>query len=340
MRGSLLVWAGFAILSAAVSSSKDAPFRVESARVICQLTGTGAAGIKGQDSAIIVPFRRKVLFFFGDTTLLSSGMIPNSRAETRDRDGSDCLSLDYTTDEKGIVREVLSQQGEEATVWLHTVFPVDSRIYAFYYTVAPGWPAPPGTFGTGLAVSEDEGRSFRRTTLVFPKESLFSETVYGLVKSPYLYLIPRKGDVDFGSVYLARVRLRDLLKREAYQVWDGASWTIEEKKAAPLFKNASALSIQWNSYLKKWLAVYTAALSEQGLLSQLEARVADHLTGPWSEPVVLYKCPKEPKREWGSCYNAHHNAVFDRNGGRTIYVTATDWMPYNVFLYEFTLSTR
>ncbi len=314
------------------------PFRVESARVVCQLTGNGAAGIKGQDAAVILPFQGKVLFFFGDTTLLSGGMLPNSRAETRDREGSDCLALDYTTNPEGVAREVLSRQGEEATVWLHSVFPVGSRVYAYYYTVAPGWPAPPATFGTGLAVSEDGGRSFVRTPLLFPKDSVFSETVYAVPRPPYLFLVLRKGDVRFGTLYLARVRLREILRKEAYQVWAGASWSASEREAAPLFENAGAPSIQWNPYLRKWLAVYTAVLSEQGLLSQLEARVADELTGPWSAPAILYRCPNEPKREWGSCYNAHHNAVFDRNGGRTIYVTATDWLPYNVYLYEFTLA--
>ncbi|MHA2620952.1 MAG: DUF4185 domain-containing protein [bacterium JZ-2024 1] len=315
-------------------------FEVESARVVCPLTGTGQAGVKGQDSAIIVPFRGKTLFFFGDTTLVSGGMIPNSRAETGDGDASDCLTLEYTLDDKGMVREVLSREGKEATVWIHSVFTVGSRMYAFYYTVAPGWPAPPASYGTGMAVSEDGGRSFRRTHLIFPKESLYSETVYALLRSPFVYLVLRKGDKGFGSLYLARVPQSGITDKSAYRVWDGKSWVPTEERATPLFDNAGAPSIQWNPYLGKWLAVYTAVLSEQGLLSQIEARVSDDLTGPWSPPAILYRCPNEPKREWGSCYNAHHNAIFDRNGGRTIYVTATDWLPYNVYLYEFILSKQ
>jgi hypothetical protein len=327
----------FAVAAMGAATSRD-PLRVASSRVVCRLTGHGEAGIKGQDSAVILPFRGKTLLFFGDTTLTAGGMISNSRAETADRDASDCLGLVFLTGDDGVAREPLPKQGEEATVWLLSVFAAGRKVYGFYYTVAPGWPAPPATFGTGLAVSEDSGRSFHRTSLLFPKESLFSEAVYALPRPPFLYLVLRKGDVGYGTIYLARVGLTGILDKSAYRVWDGRGWSPEEKTAKPLFANAGAPTIQWNPYLRKWLGVYTAVLSEQGLLSQLEARTADTLTGPWSAPVVLYKCPKEPPREWGSCYNAHHSAVFDRDRGRTIYVTATDWLPYNVSLYEFALS--
>lgn len=312
--------------------------RVQSARVVCTLTGKGDAGIKGQDAALILPFQGKVLFIFGDTTLLKGGMIPNSRAETADVNAEDCISLNYLTGDDGVAREPLPKQGKEATVWIHSLFSIGRRVYGFYYTVAPGWPSPPATFGTGLAVSEDAARSFRRTSLLFLPDSLFSEIVYALPQPPFLYLFLRKGDVDFGSIYLARVRLSEVLNKSAYRIWDGSGWTRNEKTARSLFTNAGAPTVQWNPYLRKWLAVYTASLSDQGLLSQIEARTADDLSGPWSPPVVLYKCPNQPKREWGSCYNAHHNAVYDRDHGRIIYVTATDWLPYNVLLYEFVLS--
>jgi len=313
------------------------PLQVSSSRLVCQLTGRGKAEILGQDSALLLPFDRKVLLYFGDTNLKDGRMIPNSMAETVDRDASDCLNLSYFTDSQGVAKEPLKKEGKEASVWLSAVFTIGKEVYAFYYTVAPGWPQPPATYGTGLAHSTNGGNSFQRTSLLFSPESRFSEVVYALPQLPYLYLLLRTAREGFGSIYLARVKAEKILSPSSYEVWDGEKWTPEIEKATALFDNAGAPSIQWNSYLKKWLAVYTATFSEQGFLSQIEGRTADELTGPWSSPVVLHRCPREPPRQWGSCYNAQHNAVFNKKNGQVIYITASDWLPYNVFLYEITL---
>ncbi len=326
-----IVWIIFFMAGAVLT-----PLQVANSRLVCQLTGTGKAEIAGQDSALLLPFEKKVLFYFGDTNLKNGKMVPNSRAETVDRDASDCLDLFYLTDAQGVAKEPLKKEEKEATVWLSAVFTTGKEVYAYYYTVAPGWPQPPATFGTGLARSTDGGNSFQRTSLLFSPESRFSEVVYALLQEPYLYLLLRSAKVGAGSIYLARVKAEKILSQNSYEVWNGEKWTRNIEEAEALFDNAGAPSIQWNFYLKRWLAVYTAVFSEQGFLSQIEVRVADKLTGPWSEPMVVYKCPKEPPRQWGSCYNAQHNAVFDKKGGQTIYITATDWLPYNVFLYEIT----
>ncbi|MFN4181794.1 MAG: DUF4185 domain-containing protein [bacterium] len=310
------------------------PLEVSQTRLVCQLTGRGSDGVVGQDAAIILPWKNKILLFFGDTKLSTGKMIPNSMAETTDFRAGDCVDLEYLTDADGVAREPLKKEGKEATVWIHSVFSDGEDIYAYYYTVSPHWPAEPATFGTGLARSSDGGKTFRRTALKFSPDSLFREIVFALFYREHLYLLLRNPRLGFGSIYLARVRKRRWENAGAYEVWDGKRWVKEEKKAQALFDNAGATSIQWNAYLGKWLAVYTVVFSGEKFLSEIWARTADALTGPWSEPVVLLQCPSEPKREWGSCYSAQHNSVWDAENGKIIYITATDWLSYNVFLYE------
>ncbi|MHA2611927.1 MAG: DUF4185 domain-containing protein [bacterium JZ-2024 1] len=313
------------------------PLEVSKTRLVCQLTGKGSAGIVGQDAAIILPWKNRILLFFGDTKLSSGGMIPNSMAETFDFRADDCVDLFYLTGGDGVAREPLKKEGKEATVWIHSVFSDRDEIYAFYYTVSPHWPSEPASFGTGLARSKDGGKSFSRTGLRFSPDSLFREIIFALPYGEYIYILLRNPRVGFGSLYLARVKKRRWESAEAYEVWDGKRWVKEEEKAQALFDNAGGTSIQWNAYLGKWLAVYTAVFSGERFLSEIQARTADKITGPWSAPVVLVQCPVEPKREWGSCYAAQHNSVWDAENGKIIYVTASDWLSYNVFLYEVTL---
>ena len=82
---------------------------------------------------------------------------------------------------------------------------------------------------------------------------------------------------------LARVPLASVAVRGAYEFWDGAAYTTDVTKAAWFIDHASAsLSIAFNPWLGRWLAVYGKPLSDD-----IGLRTADRIEGPWTDPEVV-----------------------------------------------------
>ena len=129
------------------------------------------------------------------------------------------------------------------------------------------------------------------------------------------------------------------------------AWSEDERDAVALFPHPQIgeLSATWNAPLGVWLLLYNAG-SPRGI----NARVAEHPWGPWSDPVVVFDpgwagsgygefmhvrdAPdglSDPGRdhEWGGEYGPY---VIDRYtralpGGRAaVYFTMSTWNPYNV----------
>ena len=62
-------------------------------------------------------------------------------------------------------------------------------------------------------------------------------------------------------VHAARVRFEDALRREAWQFFAGnARWSTDWKDALPVMNAAPILTVHWNGYLGKYLAVYSTPL--------------------------------------------------------------------------------
>src|SRR5699024_9419076 len=64
-----------------------------------------------------------------------------------------------------------------------------------------------------------------------------------------------------GSAYLSRVRQKDLGKTGAYEYWDGSAWSGDVDDAAVVLDGrVSELSVDYNEYLNKYIAMYTSPL--------------------------------------------------------------------------------
>jgi hypothetical protein len=305
-------------------------------RQVERCTGGGGldhAGVVGQDSAIIVPYGDEVRLFFGDTSVSRDGgtvWLPNSMASTSALDAREGLTLQYYLPDHAM--PVLRQVGAEATVWLSAAFVHRKDLYAYYTSIAPGWPSTP-PLGSGLAVMRDGIPPFVRTGLyVFPDDQVYLTGIgHALVEGEYVYVFGRMPNGLESKATLKRVPLDAVERREAYEFWTTNGWAVTPDPPAVLFEEAGEPAVHWSDYHQQYLGLYSMLYSPFGFLSAVAFRTAPALTGPWSEPTILNGAPGTG---WGSNYGADWDPIFSRENGRVIYFTSTDWSAYNVFLYE------
>jgi len=138
-----------------------------------------------------------------------------------------------------------------------------------------------------------------------------------MVKEGFLYLYSSRPEkADFGAATtVARAPLGSALDRAAWRFYaagaDGAevgAWVENWEEASEIMSGGYEMSIHWNAYLKKYLAVYTPPLSHE-----VHIRTADRPEGPWSEKRIIYQDHALDR--------ALAHPEFSRDGGRTEYVS-------------------
>jgi hypothetical protein len=100
----------------------------------------------------------------------------------------------------------------------------------------------------------------------------------------------------------------------AWRFWDGAAWSDRTDAAAPVFQGASIADVHYNAFLGRWIAVYSAPLSDDVVM-----RTAPELTGPWSNPIHLFTADR--KGDTGFTYDALAHPDLAEENGRIEYVT-------------------
>ena len=169
-------------------------------------------------------------------------------------------------------------------------------------------------------------------------------------------LVWGSGRYRASDAYLACVPLASVEDRGSWRFFgglDGAqrpSWSDDEADAVALFPHPQIgeLSATWNAPLRLWLLLYNAG-SPRGV----NARVARHPWGPWSDPTVVFD-PDWPgtgygafmhalrgsdglsdpgrEHEWGGEYGPYVIDRFTRElpgGAAAVYFTLSTWNPYN-----------
>lgn len=137
------------------------------------------------------------------------------------------------------------------------------------------------------------------------------------------------------GVFLARVassQIEDVTKYE-YLLDSSPTWDTDPKNAKMLFDgNANELSISYNRYLGKFIAVYPfiGKAKQNGsvehFLEEIHLRFADNIWGPWSDPIVIHKCRKSCPND--VCYAAKEHPEFCEEQGKVIYVTYVSHQRY------------
>ncbi|MCA9720039.1 MAG: DUF4185 domain-containing protein [Myxococcales bacterium] len=110
---------------------------------------------------------------------------------------------------------------------------------------------------------------------------------------------------------LARVAAAEVLERDAWRYWDGASWSTEMDEADKLFEGAPIMEVSRSEHHGGWLAIYSSPFSRD-----VVARTAPALTGPWTRESVIYTAPGDD-----APYDVVHHPEYAEEAGRVQYLT-------------------
>ena len=220
----------------------------------------------------------------------------------------------------------------EITAWPGGMFSIEDGAVHFYYASVISWPeGPPGwqwkVQGVGLAKFNLSTLESKRIGTLLWDNSKPNVSV-GAADAPifvdnYLYV--------FIGIMPARVPKNQVENIDSYEYWTGGSWSKNISQGVPLWNEptgTNSISIKYNNYLKKWLAMYGA-----DYLTSVAVRTADQLTGPWSERVILLNCSIY-QTGWPTCYTIWNHDQYSKNNGQTIYLVYSNIQDYRVFLHE------
>jgi uncharacterized protein DUF4185 len=207
------------------------------------------------------------------------------------------------------------------------VDPASNQAYVFYMVVF----AQPGAFnfqgyGTSVAVWQDfqslpQRPSFNPPLVANHPDLLFgqSDPSFGtasFVQDGMLYVygcqITDNG-ADEGC-RLAKVTPAGAQDRSAWLFYAGSqNWSSDVSDAVSVFTGSSIVSVSWNTYLQRYLAVYSKPFSQDVMV-----RTAPNPEGPWSGELVAFTAMQPTS---GNVYDAHAHSEYDASGGQTIFVT-------------------
>jgi hypothetical protein len=323
-------------------------FRVSAARPVGTLLDQIDAGIAGFDGGYSFLHDGRAFWSFGDTALSNGGLvIGNTFAETSDLDASDGIRLAFRKDADGTPLDPHPDavQGEESAAWATMMVEKDGYLYESFSAVRFDPVEWVVFLGQGLlrstrplaAITDANDVELVRTDAFWPVDAAGAPQEPGVPfhsDGKYVYLdstVPGTNELAI----LSRVKREDLEDKRAYTYWTGKYWSRNRSDAVNILpddgyrENVTLLTIERNAYLGKWLIVHSAG--EKGNL--IVARVADHITGPWSPAKILARCPPY----YSACNFAHLHPEYDRDGGRILYLTYSNWQRYKVYLLELVL---
>ena len=113
---------------------------------------------------------------------------------------------------------------------------------------------------------------------------------------------------------LGRVEPVNILDRGAWSFYAGdGHWSSQVGDAVSVFEGSSIVSVYWNRFLQRYVALYSKLLSDE-----VAMRTSPNPEGPWSDEIIVFTAMKPVQ---GTVYDAHLHPEYDVNGGQTIYVS-------------------
>ncbi|KAK9328090.1 hypothetical protein V1520DRAFT_12981 [Lipomyces starkeyi] len=113
-------------------------------------------------------------------------------------------------------------------------------------------------------------------------------------------------------IYCCRVLTSNATDLSAYEYWNGSSWQTERlydvTATESVFWEIQSGQVIWSKYYGCLMFVYL----DRFLDNQVNAVTARYPQGPWSSPVILYKCPAGTPA--GSIYGALPQDNYDPTG--------------------------
>jgi hypothetical protein len=301
--------------------------------------------ICGTDIGTMAEIGGRILLAFGDTFGWSNGRCtrfgPNWRSNvlgfTSDTDPSDGVNIEsWFTDADGkaiAVAEGVHQdpfKGEQSRIPTAMVR-VGDKVYMHTMSVH-GFATMGGVWlcnNSRFYVSEDEGASWTAAPEVsgdfkssFNMLALSAQPGAGNEDGNYVYAIGTPCG-RFGGARLARVPAEELLDNAAWEYFDGNSWSSDRADAAEIIRpGVGEGSLAWNAGTAKWM--YT---THNELSARIELRLADVLTGPWSDPIPLATGAEYPQN-----YGAFMTPSWIADDGLSFYFVMSQFGPYNTYV--------
>ncbi len=285
-----------------------------------------------RDGTNSVLIGNEILWTFGDTLLkkpavdganyrsntaaLSTVQNPLLLKEPLDGNGDPYQFIDFTKEEEDFNKSFTNTH-QRIAIWPSSLVQVSGGGAVFYTKLKIN----PGILnyqplGVGIAtVNPGQTTASRLPDLLFTApETLFNKAVK---IGPFVYLYGCKKVEESFKCKLAKVAVESINQKDKYDFWNGTAWSNNLDAAAYVLDGPSGgLSVSWNSYLHKYLAIYNQALSNRILL-----KTADNLQGPWSQAVVAFTgmSPAQGKVDYGGI---EHPELAEQ-AGKIIYVSYT-----------------
>lgn len=309
--------------------------------------------IVGRDGGSSAVFQGQSVWLYGDTFLtapdvLGRTLISNSWSWTSDLDATAGIAgFRERDDAAGAPSMFLSETpaelafdeahqgspcrtqpcGARWALWPGAMVtdPARNRALIFYTLVY----AEPGSFnfyglGTSVAIWSDwlsqPQRPIINATAVHPdllfaqNEPPFGTAAVAQGDTLYAYACNTRG-LDKPCL-LGKVGLASVLERSAWTYYAGGGrWSAGLDGAVPLFSGGSIMSLSWNGFLERYVAVYSPPFSDRVML-----RTAPRPEGPWSGETIAFTA-LAPVGGSSWVYDAQAHPEYNHEGGRRMFVT-------------------
>ena len=314
--------------------------------------------ILGRDGGYSALFQGYSVWVYGDTFLskpnaLDRTLISDSWSYTSDLNAQDGITgFQEQMDSAGVPAMILPETAAELAfnqahngnncqtqpcgarwaLWPSSIVvnPSDGSALVFYMVVY----ALPGSYnfqgyGTSVALWQNFQTQPQRPVLNPPIVADHPDLIFNANE-------PGFGSASFisdGTLYaygcdystgcqLGKVDPASAQDRSAWSFYAGNNnWSSEIGDAVTVFNDASILSVSWNNYLQRYVAVYSPPFSQNVVM-----RTSPSPEGPWSSEIVAFVAMM-PAPGNGNVYDAIAHAEYDANGGQTIYVSYTRATP-------------
>jgi len=309
--------------------------------------------IWGRDGGYSALSQNRSIWIFGDTIVSQSDhsaptLLSNSCSWTTDRNAGDRITgfrpchdspgiplelFPFTPEEHAFNRDHQAENcsiepcGARWALWPGAVISddVDNRLLLFFKKVL----VKPGvlnfqTAGHGMAVWRRFDEPPER--IRYDQEEKWPELMFGenepafgsaaIVMHSVAYVFGCNLEGDSKPCRLARVPLAQVTDRAAWEFYSTSQkWQKEIDGSTVVLNGNDMMSVSYNIYLKRYLAVYSQPMSTDVMLC-----TAKNLEGPWSKPLKAFDA-RPPANAIGWIYDAMEHPEYAQEDGRIIYIT-------------------
>ncbi len=278
-------------------------------------------------------------------------MINNTALILKDASGKNGLNnFDYILGADGKLKPLVpldnDESPDEIRNWCLHGIKLKNKIYLYFIKVkmieGAVLPVNFEVLGSGLAVGSERDWEFSKIyfnnsqMLWKADEPKFASAVYFDEKDEWIYLygvVPSSDNIQ--QCYAARVRPGNIEDASSYEYLSSSKpeWSVDIKQAVPVFTNVpNELSVSYNKYLEKYLAVHSFDLT-----GKIVARTSEHPWGPWSGPHELFHVKAKREKELPYpvlIYAGKEHPELAGENGKIIFVTYIEFEEYFPHLLE------